>query len=180
MCDVTVWLCGWIGKPQRRLEMFLCKCPLLHTPGDAPPSLLVPRTLNISSCVSTTLQNNQSSSYTLMSLYIDLIEHIVDKVLRNPLGALLPASQQSLITLLKPSNPFITSSLSFFLSLFHSIICFLFPLLSPSPPSPHSAPPLLLPLDIPPPVSHQSVILHSSLSCMHLLTYTLPLMDLWS
>lgn len=169
----TVWLYRWIGKPQDGLEMFLCKCPSPHAPGEAPPSLFVPRTLNISSSVSITLQNNQSSSYTLMSsLYIDLIEHTVDKVLRNPLGALLLPSQQYLIALLKPSNPFITSTLSLFflfpLSL-HSIISFptpisvsILPLLS------IQTPLLLLPLFTPPPHPPLS-LLCSTLSCMYLL-----------
>lgn len=98
---------------QDRLEMFLCKCTLLHTLGNT--CSWFPELLNISSSVSITLPINQSSSYTLMSLYIDLIEHIVDKVLRNPLGALLLSSQQSVIALLRPSNLFLSSSLSFFL-----------------------------------------------------------------
>ncbi len=158
--------------------MFLRKCPSLHAPGDAPPSLFVPRTLNISSSVSTTLQNNHSSSYTSMSLHIDLIEHIAGKVLRNPLGALFPSSQQSLIAVLKTSNPFIASSLSVFLS-FVLALNYLFPrshFCLHLPPSLHSAliPPL--PLFTPPPLPLQSVILCSSLSCMHLLT---PHLMLW-
>lgn len=98
-------------------------------------SLFVPRTLKISSSVSTTLQNNQSSSYTSMSLRIDLIEHIVDKVLRNPLGAsLLPSNLWSLY-----SNPQIYLLLPHFL--FSLLFCpdtqlclFLLSFLSPSPP----------------------------------------------
>lgn len=159
--------------------MFLCKCPSQHAPGNAPPSLFVPRTLYISCSASITFQNNQSSSYTSMSLYIDLIERIVGKVLRNPLGALFPSSQQSLITL--PSNLFITFllfSLSFVLS--H---------LSPSPlprshfclhlpPLLHSAPSLLGPFFTPPPHSLQSVLRSSGLGCMHLLIYA-PYLMLW-
>lgn len=122
MCYNAVWLHRWICKPQDRLEMFLCKCPLQHAPGNAPPSFFVPRTLYISSSASITLQNNQSSSYTSMSLYIDLIEHIVGKVLRNPLGALFPSSQQSLIAL-KSVQHFFLFSCFYFLSL-HSIMSF--------------------------------------------------------
>ena len=132
----TVRLYKCICRPQDGLEMFLRKCPSPHAPGDALPSLLVPRTPNISSSVSTTLQNNQSSSYTLMSLYIDLIEHTVDKVLRNPLGASpLPSNLWSLY-----SNPhhFLTVIFFFlFVLSLHSIISFpppislsIFPLLS--------------------------------------------------
>lgn len=134
--------------------MFQCKCPSLHTLGNTPPhpphpSLCVPRTHNISS-VSITLLISQSSSYTSMSLYIDLIEHIVDKVLRNPLGVFLFSSQQSLLTFLKSIHHFRTFS---FCSFLHSISVSLLPLQFLSLYTPSAA---LLPLYSfsLPPVSH--------------------------
>lgn len=153
-----------------------------HIPRDAPPSLFVPRTLNISSSVSTTLQNNHSSSYTSMSLHIDLIEHIVDKVLRNPLGACFPSSQQSLIALRKPSNPFITPSLSFlsFFCPYTQLPPCPLPLLSPSSPfspfSPYTASSPLYSSSSSSPVSHP--VFQSELHA-----FTNPssdVMDLWS
>ena len=130
--------------------------------GTPRPPLLVPRTLCISSSSSITLQNNQSSSYTSMSLYIDLIEHTVVEVLRNPVGALFPSSQQSqTISPLKPFKSihhvlcfFLLSSVNYLLSCLHL------------PPLLRSAPPLL---------SLQSALLCSS---PHSLTYT-PHLMLW-
>lgn len=67
-----------------------------------PPPLHVPRTLSISFSVSTTLPMVPSSSYASMCLYIDLIEHIVDKVLGNALGALVLVLSLPYIQLLSP------------------------------------------------------------------------------
>lgn len=135
--------------------------------GTPLPPLFVPRTLYSSSSSSITLQNNQSSSYTSMSLYIDLIEHIVGEVLRNPLGVLFPSSQQSqTISLLKPFKSI--HHFVFFLVLLSSVNYLLSRSLSclHLPPSLRSAPPLL---------SLQSALLCSSL---HSLTYT-PHLMLW-
>lgn len=83
-----------------------------HSWGCCSLSLSVPRTLP---SVFITLQINQSSSYISMASYIDLIEHIVGKVLRNPRGALFLSSQHPLIALLQPSSLCITSSRCLFL-----------------------------------------------------------------
>lgn len=112
--------------------------------GKLLPLSLFPELFNISSSVSSTLQNNHSSSYTSMSLHIDLIEHGVDKVQRNPLGALFPSSQQSLIALPKPSNDFFLFSLSFVLTLHYLLPRFLPPSSTFSPFSPFPALLLLL------------------------------------
>lgn len=98
------------------VEMFITACC-----WEYPPLLSVPRTLNISFSISITLLISQSSSYTSMCLYIDLIEHIVEKVLRNPLRALFLSSQQSLLAFLKPSNPFITFLLFLFALFFLTV-----------------------------------------------------------
>lgn len=110
-----------------------------------------------------------------MSLYADLIEPIVDKVLRNPLGALLLSSQQSLLPFIKPSNPFITSSFlfiylfigafSFFFSL-HSIISFPIPIsVSVQPPFRFFPPLLISPSSTPvfPSKQHALPNIHSDL-----------------
>lgn len=142
MCDIynAVWLYRWISKPQYGLKM--CANVYRHTPlGMLLPPSLFPELFYISSSVSFPLQNNESSSYTSMFLHIDLIEHIVDKVLRNPQGAryFFPAISDHFTKTLK-SLPYILSFFFFFCPSVHSITAFptpisvsIFPLLSTQP-----------------------------------------------
>lgn len=126
----AMWLYREICKPRAVLEMFPCKWPSPHVPRDAPPSRFVPGTLNISSSVFTTLDNGQSSSYTLMPSCIDLIKHIVGKVLRNPLGVppFFPAILWSLYLNEEKKHSILLWFLSFFpLASAHEHIDYLLP-----------------------------------------------------
>lgn len=81
--DVTQ--CGCIPADRRTDWKCFCAnvrrcCTLLGILLSLSLSLSVPRTLP---SVFITLQINQSSSYISTASYIDLIEHIVDKVLRK-------------------------------------------------------------------------------------------------
>lgn len=86
--------CGCTDGPANHSSDWKCLC----LPWDCPPLS----------------QIDQYSCYTSMSLYIDLIEHIV---LRIPSGVLSSSSQQSLIFFLKPSHPFFTYSF-FYITVF--------------------------------------------------------------